>query len=159
MAGRPFSDRLARSEALQTPHCRAKGSFRMADNELVYLHCEKATDGENEPAEPEFINESQRELRMPRAAAKKEVVKKPTKEDRAVSGLLALAATGDIIKTVERESAKLKVTYRNGLVETFFFKHPQHAVLVVMTLMDLNTCIDQAKVIRVEKERQAPRPE
>jgi len=96
---------------------------------------------------------------MPRAAAKKEVVKKPTKEDRAVSGLLALAATGDIIKSVERDGSRLKITYRNGLVETFLFKLPWQAVLVVMTLKDLQTCIDQAKVIRVEKERPAPRPE
>lgn len=96
---------------------------------------------------------------MPRAAAKKEVAKKPTKEDRAVPGLLALAATGDIIKSVERESSKLKVTYRNGLVETFYLKTPALAVLVVMTLMDINTCIAQAKVIRVEKEQSAPHPE
>jgi len=130
----------------------------MASSKLVYLHCEKATDGENEPAEPEFINESQRELRMPRT--KRTDVAAPKKdENRPLMGLLALAAQGDIIKTVERESARLKVTYRNGIIEIFHFKTPALAVLVVMTLMDLNTCIAQARVIRVEKEQPARRPE
>lgn len=99
---------------------------------------------------------------MPRAAKKAVAVRMSAVEEkkaRAVPGLLALAATGDIIKLVEREGAKLKITYRNGLVETFTFAMSWQAVLVVMTLKDLNTCIEQAKVIQVAKERQEPRPE
>lgn len=88
---------------------------------------------------------------MPKATKKTNTAPKKD-ENRPLMRLITLAAQGDIIKTVERESARLKVTYRNGLVEIFHFRTPALAVLVVMTLTDLNTCIEQAKVIRVDKK-------
>lgn len=90
---------------------------------------------------------------MPKVAKKQTIAVKGKKNDRALPGLLALAVQGGVIKQIERESAKLKVTYVNGIVETFTFAMPWQAVLVVMTLKDLNTCIAQAQVTRVAKER------
>jgi hypothetical protein len=89
---------------------------------------------------------------MPKVA-KKEVAVKKKENNGPLGSLLALAAHGGIIKTVERESARLRVTYVNGVTEVFTFNMPWQAVLVVMTLKDLNTCIAQAKVTRVTKEK------
>lgn len=89
---------------------------------------------------------------MPRAAKKVVTAKERINHSRTLSGLIALAAQGGIIKMVEREGSRLKVTYLNGIKETITFEMPWQAVLVVMTLKELKTCIEQAKVTKTTKE-------
>lgn len=94
---------------------------------------------------------------MPRVT-KRTDVKKIDEGKRALMGIFALAAQGGMIRRIEREGSQLKVTYRNDSVETFTFRMPWQAVMVVMVLKDMNTCVEQAKVTKVVKVLPEQRP-